>query len=189
VYLLTSGYDSSFRNWILNGADPLTKPLPPTSSALENNYSTSLEPIKAISDQIIYQPATYRLLFGPSADLNLQATFKAVQSPTSTLSSHDITTRILNAINNFFALENWNFGQSFYFSELSTYVMNLLSPDITNFVIVPVNPKNNFGSFFEIACQSNEIFISSTTAADIQVINSITASQLNSAAIITNAGL
>jgi hypothetical protein len=189
VYLLTSGYDSSFRNWILNGANPLTKPLPPTSSALENNYSTSLEPIKAISDQIIYQPATYRLLFGPSADLNLQATFKAVQSPTSTLSSHDITTRILNAINNFFALENWNFGQSFYFSELSTYVMNLLSPDITNFVIVPVNPKNNFGSFFEIACQSNEIFISSTTAADIQVINSITASQLNSAAIITNAGL
>jgi hypothetical protein len=189
IYLLTSGYDSSFRNWVLNGASSLTQPLPPTSSALENNYANSLEPIKAISDQIIYQPATYKLLFGPTADLNLQATFKAVQSPTSTLSSHDITSRILSSINTFFALENWNFGQSFYFSELSTYIMNLLSPDITNFVIVPVNPKNNFGSFYEIACQSNEIFISSATAADIQVISAITASQLNSAAIITNAGI
>jgi hypothetical protein len=189
VYLLTSGYDSEFRNWILSGASTLTKPLPPTSSELENNYSNSLESIKSISDQIIYQPASYKLLFGPTADLNLQATFKAVQNPTSTLSSHDITTKILDAINTFFALENWNFGQSFYFSELSTYVMNLLTPDITNFIVVPVNPKIGFGSFYEIACQSNEIFISSASASDIQVIPAITASQLNASSIITNAGI
>jgi hypothetical protein len=170
------------------GADSLTKPLSPTSSELENNYADSLESIKSISDQIIYQPASYKLLFGPTADLNLQATFKAVQNPSSTLSSHDITTRVLDAINTFFALENWNFGQSFYFSELSAYVMNILSPDITNFIIVPVNPKNNFGSFYEIACQNSEIFISSAGASDIQVITAITADQLNSSAIITNAG-
>ena len=186
IFLLTSGYDTAFRNWLLTGST--TRPLPPSTSELEISYSGSLEPIKAISDQIIYQPASYKVLFGSSADLNLQATFKAVQSPTSTLSSHDITTTILNAINTFFALENWSFGESFYFSELSTYVMNLMSPDITNFIIVPVNPKHNFGSFYEIACQSNEIFISSATAANIQVISAITASQLNSTAIITNSG-
>jgi len=188
VYLLTSTYDTEFRNWVQIGADSLTKPLSPTSSELENNYADSLESIKSISDQIIYQPASYKLLFGPTADLNLQATFKAVQNPSSTLSSHDITTRVLDAINTFFALENWNFGQSFYFSELSAYVMNILSPDITNFIIVPVNPKNNFGSFYEIACQNSEIFISSAGASDIQVITAITADQLNSSAIITNAG-
>jgi hypothetical protein len=93
----------------------------------------------------------------------------------------------LNAINNFFALENWDFGQSFYFSELSTYVMNLMTPDITNFIITPLSSNNGFGSLYEVACQSNEIFISGATAANIQVISAITASQLNSKqSIITN---
>jgi hypothetical protein len=128
-------------------------------------------------------------LFGSAADINLQAMFKAVQHPTSTLSSHDIVTKVLNAINNFFALEYWDFGKSFYFSELSTYVMNLLSPDVTNFLIVPVNPSIAFGNFYEIACQTNEIFISCATASDIQVISSITASQLNSKSIITGSGI
>jgi len=63
-------------------------------------------------------------------------------------------------------------------------VMNLLTPDITNFVIVPT--VNNFGSLYEIACQSNEIFISGATATDISVISAMTASQLNVTSIVTN---
>ena len=183
IYVLTSEYDTAFRNWLLNTSGP--RPLSPTSQSLENNYSGNLEPIKTISDQIIYQPVSYKVLFGNTAPANLQAKFKAVQSPTSVSSKNDITSRILTAINNFFALENWDFGQSFYFSELSTYVMNLLSPDITNFVIVPT--INNFGSLYEIACQKNEIFISGATAADVEVISALTASQLNTTAIVTSA--
>jgi hypothetical protein len=135
---------------------------------------------------MIFQPVKYKVLFGSSADINLQATFKAVQSMSSTLSSNDIRSKILTAINDFFALENWDFGQSFYFSELTTYVMNMLTPDITNFVIVPT--ANNFGSLYEVACQSNEIFISGAQASDVVVINAITASQLDTALIVTNAG-
>jgi len=188
VYLLTSDYDTAFRNWVSGGAVG-SAPLPQTSAALEDNYSASLEPIKTISDEIVYQPVKYKVLFGPSADSSLQAIFKAVQSPTSTLSSNDIKSQILIAINKFFALENWDFGQSFYFSELSTYVMNLLSPDITNFVVVPANPNSNFGSFYEVACQSNEIFISSAVASNIQVISAITAAQLNTTNIVTQSGI
>ena len=179
VYMLTSEYDTSFRNWLLTGNG--TKPLPPTSYTLDNNYSSALEPIKTISDEIIYQPVKYKVLFGISADINLQAKFKAVKSPTSTLSNNEIISKILKGINMFFALENWDFGQSFHFSELSTYIMNLMTPDITNFVIVPT--MNNFGSLYEVACQSNEIFISGTRASDISVIDAITASQLNTTLI------
>ena len=188
VYLLTSNYDTSIRNWIKNGAVG-EQPLPDTSASLENNYASFLEPIKTISDEIIYQSVKYKVLFGSTADSTLQATFKVVQSPTSTLSSNDIVTTVVTAINNFFALDNWDFGQSFYFSELSTYVMNLLYPDINNFVIVPVNPNSNFGSFYEIACQSNEIFISSAVASNIQVITAITANQLNTTSIVTQSGI
>ena len=182
VYMLTSAYDSEFRNWLSTqvGARPST----PTSQELENNYSASLEPIKTISDEIVYQPVTYKILFGSAAPISLQAKFKAVKNPASTTSNNDIVSRILSAINNFFALENWDFGQSFHFSELSAYVMNLLTPDITNFVIVPT--VNNFGSLYEISCQSNEIFISGATAADISVISAMTASQLNVTSIVTN---
>jgi hypothetical protein len=159
----------------------------PTSASLESNYSSKLELVKSISDQIVYQPVSYRILFGEAADLSLQAVFKAVQGPTSTASANSLTSRILDAINNFFSLENWDFGQSFYFSELSTYVMNLLTPDITNFVIVPSSSNSGFGSLYEVACQSNEIFISGARASNIQIISAITSSQLNSnKLIITN---
>jgi hypothetical protein len=182
VYMLTIDYDSAFRNWLLTNTG--TEPTPPTSQTLENNYSANLEPIKTISDEIVYQPVTYKVLFGSAAPISLQAKFKAVKNVSSTASDNDIISRILSAINEFFALENWDFGQSFHFSELSTYVMNLLTPDITNFVIVPTS--NNFGSLYEIACQSNEIFISGALASDITVIDAITASQLNTTAIVTN---
>jgi hypothetical protein len=182
VYMLTETYDSEYRNWLLTGLG--SEPLPPTSYGLESNYSGTLETIKTVSDEIVYQPVRYKVLFGTTADINLQARFKAVKSPTSTLSNNELVSNILKGINSFFALENWDFGQSFHFSELSTYIMNLMTPDVTNFVIVPT--MNNFGSLYEVACQSNEIFISGAKASDIEIIDAITASQLNTDLI--NAG-
>lgn len=182
IYMLTTDYDTEYRRWLLTGTG--SEPLPPTSYSLESNFADVLEPIKSISDELIYQPVKYKVLFGTSAEINLQARFKAVKSPTSTLSDNEIISNVLKGINNFFALENWDFGKSFHFSELSTYIMNLMTPDITNFVIVPT--VNNFGSLYEVACQSNEIFISGARASDIEVIDAITAVQLNTTLI--NAG-
>jgi hypothetical protein len=185
LYLLTNRYDLDFRTWLSTGIG--TEPLTPTSQSLEQNYASGLENIKTISDEIVFQPVKYKILFGSKADINLQATFKAVKNNAIPISDNEIKTRILETINNFFALENWEFGQSFYFSELVTYVMNEVSPYITNFVVVP--KINNFGSLYEVACLSNEIFISGATVNDIQVINAITASQLNTTAtIVTSSG-
>jgi len=186
VYMLTSAYDSEYRSWLAAGTG--TEPLPPTSQSLSQNYSANLEPIKSVSDEIIYQSVKYKVLFGSKADINLQATFKAVRNTDRTTSDNDIKTRILSAINDFFSLENWDFGQSFYFSELSTYVMNLLTPDITNFIIVPKSSTNKFGSLYEVSCQSNEIFINGAIITDIQVIDAITASQLGTTTIVTTSG-
>jgi hypothetical protein len=185
VYLLTNRYDLDFRTWLTTGVG--TEPLTPTSQSLEQNYATGLENIKTISDEIVFHPVKYKVLFGSKADINLQATFKAVKNNAIPISDNEIKTRILETINNFFALENWEFGQSFYFSELVTYVMNEVSPYITNFVIIP--KINNFGSLYEVACLSNEILISGATVNDIQVIDAITASQLNTTAtIVTSSG-
>lgn len=182
LYVLSSEYDTAYRNWLQKGIG--TKPQEPTSNALEEIFASYVEPVKSISDTVIYHPATYKILFGDKAEPALQATFKAVQNPTVSISSNKIASDILAAINDFFAIENWDFGQSFNFSELATYVMNVMSPYILNFVVVP---KSNtvFGSLYEIAAQSNEIFISGAKLTDIVVIDSLTASQLNTTATIT----
>lgn len=187
IYILSVSYDNAFRSYLAGNSS--AEPDSPTSQLMDTQYRDSLEKIKAISDEIIFHPAKYKILFGDKADKNLQAKFKAVRNSSRTTSDADLKTRIKLAIDEFFSLENWDFGQSFYFSELSAYVMNSLTPDITNFIIVPTETSNGFGSLYEVACLSNEILISGATVADIEIIDAITASQLKtSSSIITNSG-
>lgn len=186
VYLLTVSYDNEYRSYLagLTAAEPL----PPTTQSLYQNYGSVLNNVKAISDEIIFHPVKYKILFGDKADTNLQATFKAVRNPNIVTTDNDLKARILDAINTYFSIENWDFGQSFYFGELSAYVMNSLTPDITNFIIVPKN-DSGFGSLFEISCPSDEVFISGATIANIEIIDAITASQIKSQQqIVTSTG-
>ena len=176
VYVLTSNYDTKFRQW-LQGAN-ITKPLPPSSNELDSLLGPNLNLIKSISDEIIYHPINYKLLFGSSAEASLQATFNVIKNVDSTVSNSDIISRILTAINQFFALDNWNFGDTFYFTELSTYIMSQLSPDITNFVIVPKQENQYFGSLFEIQCPSDQIFLSCCTSDDIIIVSGFTSGNL-----------
>jgi hypothetical protein len=178
VYVLTTDYDTSFRQWVTNGSNFGTKPLPPSSDELNQLLSPSLNLIKSISDEIVYHPVSYTLLFGSQATPNLQANFNAMINPHSAVSSADVQARILSAINTFFALDNWNFGDTFYFTELSTYVMNKLSPDLISFVIVPNQPGQYFGNLFEIQCATNNIFLSCATTSNIIIVNGLTATNL-----------
>jgi hypothetical protein len=193
MYLLTKSYDTEFRQY-LDGTIT-TKPLPPSTDALYNNYGSELEKIKSLSDEIIYHPVKYKVLFGATSGADLQATFKIVKNPDLVLNDNDIKTRVIAAINQFFALENWDFGDKFFFSELSSYVMNELSPDLVTFLIVPVQDSQSFGSLFEIKSEADEIFISSATVDDIQIIDAVTASRLKSTGTVvtssttSNAGI
>lgn len=178
IYVLTKSYDTLFRQW-LDGSTTV-KPLPSSSAELYNLVAPKLNLIKSISDEIVYHPVTYKLLFGASASIDLQASFKVTKSLNSVVSENDIKSRVITAINQFFTLDNWNFGDIFYFTELSTYVMTQLTPDITNFIIVPRQDGSYFGSLFEIKCPSDQIFISSATVDDIEIITGITSGNIKS---------
>jgi len=178
VYVLTKSYDTAYRQWI-DGA-PISRPLPPSSDEINNLIGSSLDVIKPISDEIVYHPVSYRSLFGAAASAELQAKFKVTKNINSVVSDNDIQSRIITAINQFFTLDNWNFGDTFYFTELSTYVMNQLAPDITNFIVVPTQSGSYFGSLFEISCPSDQIFISTASVNDIEIINGITSGNIKS---------
>lgn len=181
IYILNKNYDTEYRNWLATRIG--NEPLAPTSQYLEESYSSVLDPIKSISDELVFQPTNYKVLFGDQATTALQGTFKAVRNSTRFNSDNDLKTRIIAAIESFFRIENWEFGQTFYFSELSAYVMNAMTPDITNFVVVP-KTTGSFGSLFEVTCQSNEIFINGATVSDIEIIDAITATELKASSTV-----
>jgi hypothetical protein len=177
VYLLTKTYDTNHRRWLKG--EIITQPLPLSSDALYINFGNQLNKVKSISDEIIYHPAKYKALFGNGADSSLQATFKIVKNSNVIVSDNDIKSSVVTAIDEFFAIENWDFGDKFYFTELSTYIMQQLSPNIVNIIIVPKKQDLVFGSLFEISSNSDEIFVSSATVDDVEIISEITAAKIN----------
>jgi hypothetical protein len=178
TFVLTKSYDTNFRKW-LNGAN-IAQPLPLSSDELYSIVSPNLNLIKSISDEIIYHPVSYKVLFGSTADKGLQASFKIVKTPSQVSSDNDIKSQALVAINQFFSLENWDFGDTFYFSELAAYVVKQLSPLIVSFVIVPRQAGLNFGSLFEIKSANDQLFINGATVDDIEIISGITSSVIKS---------
>ena len=115
----------------------------------------------------------------------MRASFKIIKNLEQPISDNEIKSRVLTAINEFFALENWEFGDSFYFSELSAYVMNRTAPYLVNFVIVPRQSNLSFGSLFEIRAESDQIFINGATTDDIEVVAGITSSTISAIGPIT----
>jgi hypothetical protein len=185
TYILTKQYDTLFRQY-LNEIIP-SLPLPPSSDQLFRNYGNEINKIKAISDELIYHPVKYKVLFGSKADVNLQAKFKIVKNSERVTNDNDLKSRVISAINKFFALDNWDFGETFYWSELEAFVMRDLAPDLSSIVIVPSSATSSFGSLFEIRSESDEIFISGATVDDVEVISSITADRLRAqGAIVTS---
>ena len=181
VYLLERTYDNLYRIWLQDGG---SEPSESTSDQLRISYASVLDPKKSLSDQIIYHPVRYKILFGTNADEELQATFKVVKNPKTNITNAVIKTRAIQAINEFFALDNWDFGDSFYFTELATYIHNQLAPDLLTVVIVPNQSGQGFGSLFQITSAADEIFISGATVNDVSIISALGANQLEASGTV-----
>jgi hypothetical protein len=172
IFLLTRSYDTAFRNYLAGAA---AKPEAPSSDSLRISFGTNLNAIKSISDEIVYHTTNYKILFGALADESLQSVFKVVKNPYKTINDNDLKVRIINSINTFFDIKNWDFGDRFYVSELITFITNAVSPDVSNMTIVPRQLSQSFGSLFEIQSRSDEIFVSGATVDDIEIVTAINA--------------
>ena len=179
IFLMTRSYDESFRVFLAGGTTVM--PEAPTSESLRIQFGSKLNAIKAVSDEIIYHSVKYKILFGARADVELQAQFKIVKNPNRTINDNDLKVRIVSAINEFFDINNWDFGDRFYLSELTTYILNQTAPDISNLVIVPVQADQVFGSLFEIQSAPDEILVSGATVDDIKIVTAISAAEIGAA--------
>jgi hypothetical protein len=187
LYILTKNYETDYRIWATNTSNNLIdEPVRPTSEELRLQFS-KLEDYKSVSDALIYNSAKFKPLFGSRASPELQATFKVVKNTGINLSDSEIRTQVLKYINNFFTSGNWDFGDTFYFTELATYIQQSMAPNISSIIIVPNSTDQIFGSLQQIGSEANEILISVATIDNIEVISGITSTKLgaNSNAVNT----
>jgi len=185
IYLLTASYEKDYRNWIQDTSNTVAKPAEPTVQELSTQFS-SLNDVKSISDTIVFNSAKFKVLFGAKAPSNLQATFKVIKNSSINISDNDVKTSVINAINEYFSIANWEFGETFYFSELSAYLHRTLSPNVASVLIVPTDASVSFGNLYQINAEPNEIIISAATVENVEIISAVTANQLNLTAASLN---
>jgi hypothetical protein len=176
IFLLPRSYDREYRQYISGARNSPPESL--TSEALRINFGSKLSAIKSVSDEIIYHPVKYKVLFGTLAEDKLRAQFKIVKNPNRAINDNDLKVRIIFAINEFFDISNWDFGDRFYLGELITYVVNSVAPDVSNMIIIPRQPTQVFGSLFEIQSNPDEVFISGATVDDIEIVAAINAAEV-----------
>ena len=179
LYVVNQEYYTAYQNYIKDTTGTVPEPLPPTISELSAAYS-GLNDYKMISDNIVLNSVVFKPLFGAKAAPELRATIKVVPAPKTTASTSEIKSQIIANINDYFTIDKWDFGDSFFFSELAAYLHQQLGSIVSSVVIVPLNPLKTFGDLYEIRSAPNEIFVSAATVADVEIISALTQSEIRS---------
>lgn len=177
IFVLTREYNDSMISWRNGGADPATQPRAPSELNLRTTFN-QLENFKMFSDEIVWRPVKFKLLFGESADPTLRAKFKVIRLASSSISDGEIRSRVIDATRLFFDVNNWQFGETFYFSELAAYIHRQLSTSISSIEIVPVLERSQFGDLREIRCASDELFFTTAQVSDVDIITANTPANL-----------
>ena len=180
MFLLTDTYYDKVQSYL--NVPGTAWPEEPTSSELENEFSI-LEQFKSASDQLLFKSGRFKLLFGDDAPKSLQARFKVVRLPGTSLSDNEIKTKIISAVNQYFNIDNWDFGDTFYFTELSSYIHQQVGNAIGSIVIVPKTSSGVFGDLFQVKCDTDELFLSTAKVTDIDIVDKLTSDNLKPALV------
>lgn len=175
TFVLTNDYNDSMLAWRNAGSDPQALPKPPSELKLRQLFG-ELNEFKMFSDEIIWRPVKFKLLFGETAEPSMRAKFKVVKMDGSTMSDGEIKSKVVETVRLFFSVNMWDFGETFFFSELNAYIHRQLSAAISSVEIVPTN--GNFGQLREIRCLPDELFFATLQVQDVEIITANTPTNL-----------
>jgi hypothetical protein len=179
IYIAVQGYYTAYQNYIKDTTGTVPMPTMPTIADLSTAYGR-LNDFKMISDNIVLNSVDFKPLFGAKAAPELRATIKVVRAAKSTASISEIKSQVIANVNSYFTIDKWDFGDSFFFSELSAYLHKQMGSIVSSVVLVPLNPLKSFGDLYEIRSAPNEIFVSAATVSDVEVIEALTQSNIRS---------
>lgn len=168
TFIIPRGYIEELNQW-LEGSITV-EPTPPTPLQLRNDYGYLLDN-KMISDTVILRPGRIRLLFGSKAEPQLRAQLKVIKRQSSLLTNNQIKTRVVNVTRAFFDVDLWEFGETFFFTELAAAIHEDLGSEISSVVLVPTFGQNQFGDLFQIVAREDEIFQADIDVEDVIIVN------------------
>jgi len=177
LYVVTQSYYTAYQNYIQDSTNTIPEPNRPTIAELSAAYP-QIQDYKMLSDSAILNSVVFKPLFGAKAAPALRGTIKVIKNSAASASNSEIRSAVLTQMNNYFNINNWNFGDTFYFSELSAYIHTNIGDLVSSCVIVPNDPTLKFGDLYEIKCLSYEIFVNAATANDVIVIAALTPAEL-----------
>ena len=180
LYVVNNDYYTAYINWLQDTTGTVAEPEVPTIDQLNTDYQ-GLQNYKMLSDNMILNSVDFQPLFGQKADPALRAIIKVIPAANSTASNSTIQNLVVATMNTYFNIDNWNFGDTFYFSELSAYLHQNISNVVSSVVLVPLDPTKSFGDLYEIRSAPNQIFVNGATVNDIQIITALTSSNLQTA--------
>jgi hypothetical protein len=180
LYVVTLEYYTAYQNWIKDSTGTVVEPTPPTIDQLTTDYS-GLQDFKMISDNVIVNTVDFKPLFGQKATEELRATIKVIRAANSTASVSEIKNLVVANMDAYFSIDKWDFGDTFYFSELAAYIHSQIGDIVSSVVLVPLNPQKSFGDLYEIRSAPNQIFVNAATVADVEVIQALTSTNIRTA--------
>jgi hypothetical protein len=180
IYIVTLSYYVAYQNWIKDSTGTVLEPTPPTLDELTTEYA-GLQDYKMISDNMILNTVEFKPLFGAKAAQELRAIIKVIPAAGTTTSTSEIKNLVVTNMDAYFSLDKWDFGATFYFSELAAYIHRQIGSIVSSVVLVPLNPQKSFGDLYEIRSAPNQIFVNAATVNDIQVIQALTSTNIRTA--------
>jgi hypothetical protein len=177
LYLVTQSYYTQYQNWIQDTTNTIIQPDRPTTQELSSAYP-KINDYKMLSDSVIPNSVIFKPLFGAKAAPALRATVKVIKASSATISDSEVRSSVLTQMNTYFSINLWNFGDTFYFSELAAYLHDKLAGIVSSVVLVPNDPVMKFGDLYEIKAAPYEIFANGATTNDIVVIAALTQTEL-----------
>jgi hypothetical protein len=181
IFLVTDAYYTAYKKYVQDTTNVVPEPTVPTISALTTAYQ-SLQDSKMLSDNIVLNSALFKPLFGNKASSGLRADISVVKVFGTTVSNSEIKSSVVSAINDYFDIEHWSFGDTFYFSELSAYLHEKLGDIVSSVVLVSKDPNKKFGDLYEIKSTSSEIFVNAATVDNVNIITTLSIDNLNGVA-------
>jgi len=180
LYVVTLAYYTAYQNWIKDSTGTVPQPTPPTIDELTTEYA-GLQDYKMISDNVIVNSVEFKPLFGPKATEELRATIKVIKAANSTASVSEIKNLVIANVDAYFSIDKWDFGATFYFSELAAYIHAQIGDIVSSVVVVPLNQQKYFGDLYEIRSAPNQIFVNAATVNDVEVIQALTSTNIRTA--------
>lgn len=175
LYVITNAYYTEVMRWLQSTS--ISKPVFPTAAQLSVEFGKYLAK-SMMSDELIIRPGKFKILFGSKADPTLRAKIQLVLAGNASVAKDAIKQEVVKLIRQFFDIANVEFGDTFFFSKLSSYIQTNTAYNIGSVVLVPLYPAYQFGDLYQLTSAPDEIFCADVTVADIEIVGQITAAGL-----------